>query len=136
MEAKRSLSIETCRPWFQVIRRRRLYSGSISFSLILEPFPEVRFDVNYMNYCWNTKAKVFFSKFDITNSSGVNFFSETLFTSLSYYCFPPQKHSESPHSKCLRLHLTLRRERVIYLFISVVSPFNYIYHGCQFCLTY
>ena len=171
-----------------------------SFSLILETFPEVRFDVDCMSNCWNTKAKVFFSKFDVSKSSGVNFFSQTLFTNLSYYCFPPPslivpsvlhlakyeveglllvpvwkssafwtricpdgRHlpkwarkvfkfqptgfvvdekiiSETfsrprPTFEMLAIAFNFK-ERESELFISVVSPFNCIYHGCRFCLTY
>lgn len=169
-----------------------------SFSLLLETFPEVRFDVDCMSNVWNTKAKIFFSKFDVSNNSGVNFFSQTLFTNLSYYCFPPPSlivpallHLAKYEVEGLLLvpvwkssafwtricpdgrHLprwsrkvckfkpsgfvvdekiiseTFRKPtfemlaiafnfkvRESELFKSVISPFNCIYHGCQFCLTY
>ena len=60
-----------------------------SFAKLLEVFPEVRVDVDgFAQYC-NRKAEIFFSRGQEPESTGVNFFSQRLFPSLSYYCFPP-----------------------------------------------
>ena len=42
----------------------------------------------FAQFC-NRKADIFFSRLDETGSSGINFFSQRLFPSLGYYCFPP-----------------------------------------------
>ena len=55
----------------------------------LMTFPEVRVDVDCFAQFCNRKAKIFFSRREELGSTGVNFFSQRLFRSLSYYCFPP-----------------------------------------------
>ena len=60
-----------------------------SFLVILEFFNNVTIDVDVMANDWNKKSNFFFSKLEEWGSSGVNFFSQKLDSSLSYYCFPP-----------------------------------------------
>ena len=60
-----------------------------SFFVILEFFNNVTIDVDVMANDWNKKSNFFFSKLEEWGSSGVNFFSQKLDSSLSYYCFLP-----------------------------------------------
>ena len=60
-----------------------------SFLTVLQFFQEVQIDVDGFASLCNRKAEIFFSKSDEPNSSGTNFFSQRLFSSLGYYCFPP-----------------------------------------------
>lgn len=60
-----------------------------SFSALLEFFPEVPIDVDGFAQSYNKKAEIFFSKQSEPEAAGLNFFSQKLSPSLSYYCFPP-----------------------------------------------
>ena len=60
-----------------------------SFLVILEYFNDVSIDIDVMANFWNRKSNCFFSKSDEWGASAVNFFSQKLDSSLSYYCFPP-----------------------------------------------
>ena len=60
-----------------------------SFIIILEFFSEVSIDVDAMANFWNRKCNIFFSKTGELGSAGVNFFSQRLDSSKTYYCFPP-----------------------------------------------
>ena len=60
-----------------------------SFLVILEYFNDVSIDIDVMANFWNRKSNCFFSKSDEWGAAAVNFFSQKLDPSLSYYCFPP-----------------------------------------------
>ena len=59
-----------------------------SFWVILEFFG-VWIEVDCMSNFWNRKAEIFFSKTEELGAAGVNFFSQSLNSITSYYCFPP-----------------------------------------------
>ena len=59
-----------------------------SFLVILEYF-NFSIQVDCMSNFWNRKAEIFFSKTQELGSAGVNFFCQSLYSNLDYYCFPP-----------------------------------------------
>ena len=60
-----------------------------SFSYLLDHFSEVQINVDGFASFHNRKADIFFSKSEEPENTGTNFFSQRLFPSLGYYCFPP-----------------------------------------------
>ena len=59
-----------------------------SFLLILDFFG-LEIQIDTMAQGWNKKSNIFFSRVAEEGSSGVNFFSQKLCSSINYYCFPP-----------------------------------------------
>ena len=65
------------------------YSLNFNSFMVILNFFEMDFHVDCMANGWNKKANIFFSRDKEDGSSGVNFFSQQLFTNYTYYCFPP-----------------------------------------------
>ena len=60
-----------------------------SFSCLLDHFSGVQINVDGSASFHNKKADIFSSKSEEPENTGTNFFSQRLFPSLCYYCFPP-----------------------------------------------
>ena len=65
------------------------FSLNFNSFLIVLNFFEMDLEVDTMANGWNKKCNIFFSQKPEIGSSGVNFFSQELYSTCNYYCFPP-----------------------------------------------